>query len=91
MSLKSRIENLESKIVDETTGATRAIFFTTADHRKDGLPPGPVLGWTYHGHEIHRADGESDTDLQGRAIVEIQQFLRPMEVPTFFAIQEETE
>ena len=86
MSLKNRIETLESKVADESTVKTPALFMATASARIGAEPPGPVIGWTYNGHEIRRADGESDADLEARAIQTVQPTLRGREVPIFFGV-----
>lgn len=43
MSLKNRIKELENRIVDDTTGQTRAVFMTTASARLGADPPCPLL------------------------------------------------
>lgn len=84
---RKRLDNLEKSIVTDSEGK-RAIFFLTVDaSKRDPQPPAPLLGWKHYDHKILRLPGESDKDLQARAIETVKPYLRPGQLPVFFSIQ----
>lgn len=101
MDIKKRIEALESRIMKNDENETQGIFYIVVDASAEAPPIEeqekiPVKGWLFqYGKEeirIIRRDGETDEELDQRAISEAKPLLRhPLAIPVFFPITELSE
>lgn len=90
MDIKKRIEALESRILKNDDDRIEAIFYTVVDATAEGGGRAlPVYGWKYDELKVMRASGETDEELDQRAILEAQPFLRDRgAIPVFHPITE---
>lgn len=95
--LAKRIEELESKILKKDDESVKAIFIKVVDARKeaalvDEQEKQSVNGWEMNGLKVFRAAGESDKELEQRAIKEAMPLLNhPLARPVFMEITEDDE
>ncbi len=88
MNLKNRIEAIEARTGSgEDDDAPEGIFFLCSDGRVGAPPPGPLLGWRVEHREYLRQLGESDEQLEARAIESEKPYLfHPLAIQSFFSI-----
>lgn len=95
-TLEKRVKKIEGKVfINETEERTRAIFFRVVDASREGLPieeqeKTPVKGWELNGYKWLRAEGETNKELEDRAIEGAQDLLNsPLSVPCFIQVQDD--
>lgn len=88
-STLERIKALESKILTDDDERPEGVFCYCIDGRKDASPePLPVKGWHHGSDRIMRMDGESDDELNKRAIAQVKPFMAKNAVPVFYSIHD---
>lgn len=86
--LEKRIKALESKMLVDDDERPEGVFCYVVDGRKDAPPPEPVKGWRYNEHRIMRMEGETDEELNKRAVAQVKPSMAKNAVPVFFSINE---
>lgn len=89
-ALEKRVATLESRILKSDDDQIEAIFYTVVDATAEGGGRAlPVYGWKYDELKVMRVPGETDKELDQRAILEAQPFLRGRgAIPVFHPINE---
>ncbi|MHB8092765.1 MAG: hypothetical protein ACYDH8_14385 [Syntrophales bacterium] len=90
MSLSARIEALESRLLVNSDDQPEACFCYCIDGRKGAEPgPLPVIGWQQGSNRIMRMEGETDEELNSRAIAEVKPTMAKNAIPVFLSIVNE--
>jgi hypothetical protein len=88
--IKTRLAKLEAHY-SEPDNRPEAIFVGVVRAEKGKPKYVPVVGWASLGgdHKVWRAPGETDQQLQQRAITEARTRIKPEAIPVFIQLTEE--
>ena len=87
MSIEQRVKALESKLLVDADDQPEGVFCYCVDGRKNSSPdPLLVVGWHHGEDRIMRMEGESDDDLNKRAIAQVKPSLGKSAIPVFLSI-----
>ncbi|MDP1991021.1 MAG: hypothetical protein Q8K00_08350 [Syntrophales bacterium] len=90
MDMKKRIEALENKLLVDADDQPEGVFCYCVDGRKDAPSgPLPVNGWQHGSDRIMREAGETDEELNKRAIAQVKPSMAKNAVPVFHSINDE--